>query len=1377
MANQNGPAYIPRKLSWTEEGSESPKVIRDNEAMQSLAEPIVVLGDPGSGKTELMKILGEQPGCRFISARSFIIQSSDSMKGTDCLVIDGLDEVATAREGEPLHHVLEKLIQCKTPRFVVSCRAAEWNAVTGNSQIADEYRTAPKVVHLEPLLKADAIEYLHHYVIREKSAEIVHQLDEYNLTEFYQNPLNLKLIAAIVASEGDLPRSRASLYERAVIELRKEENPHHKPKSQLTRLSEDEALDAAGAVMAAMLITGNDAASFTTETDALKLSELSDIANIDHVQTILKSRLFRADSNRPGCFSYLHRSIAEFLGARWLARTTESTDHQNRTAMRMTGLISSAGGIPSSLRGLHAWLPKFSPMLLGPIAIEKDPYGILLYGDGDNLSAQQARQMIGSLRNLADFDPYFRTDWWKTISLKGLAHQELIEEIRAIISDSSSPLHFRSLILESIAGSTIIKNLESTLRNLILDRKRYFHERRESAQALSSCQDCAVEWREIYRQLALNSDMDSIRIGLELVGEIGFDKISTDVVAEFVVTYSGIRSTGDHDDRVIDGVLYYLSKQLPEERIEPVLNEIIKTISPIFNGADIEANASSQGRQDLSKFMEHLILRRLRSSKDEVSSSTLWGWLRRLTHDSYHSQDDREAITAILKSDDNLRQGIQRIVLFDKENQKPFHVSEMKLYLASHGLNLTNEDAKIFLQEVTHRCDMSEKTHWQELVNRFRDNGRIPKHIQEIARPFAKNNRELLEFLTKQIKQPKPLDFSASNKRFAERRARERSIRFHQARKNYAANLTAAKNGDVGWISNPAKAYLGMFSDLDRKMTPNERITDWLGDELADAVREGFEATLHRTDVPTAEQISESYAESKRWHYVYPMLAGAAERIRTGNGLSDLPYNLLSALSIAADEELLPNWETFPDLKIELEHLLRMNADGYENHLRTKFEPRLRKKFNDIPDLHDFTSSNTYLPLSIRLSIEWLNNYSELPHKVEKKLALCTLRSTKGDGQLIRSDLVRTARKRTKDPSSDRDRRLFWLAILFHLDFDSISDQLPEDTEELKKWFWELTAFIPSLNQQRKSSLSISVAQLKWIASKFRRIWPFTPMPVSSFGGNKPWDATKQIKLVIQLIASEPSEEAAMALADLRAMPDDGYTEIIQSAIAAQHRLYLEAQFRPPSLSQLKATLSNSPPQSAADIQAIVVDEIKKLQAKLRGDAFNIVNNFYDADGNPRLENDCRDQMLIALGDLPFGIQTHPEVAMPQSNRSDAAFVYCHIAVPFEAKGQWHNNVWHAALTHLEKLYCTDYKAGSKGIYVVFWFGRDATKGKNPKAPPKGIKKPTTAEEMQSALIELIPIDRRDDIAVVVLDLTRNKEARRKGASRIIPFEKNIGSK
>jgi|APSaa5957512622_1039677.scaffolds.fasta_scaffold46681_2 hypothetical protein len=131
--------------------------------------------------------------------------------------------------------------------------------------------------------------------------------------------------------------------------------------------------------------------------------------------------------------------------------------------------------------------------------------------------------------------------------------------------------------------------------------------------------------------------------------------------------------------------------------------------------------------------------------------------------------------------------------------------------------------------------------------------------------------------------------------------------------------------------------------------------------------------------------------------------------------------------------------------------------------------------------------------------------------------------------------------------------------------------------------------------------------------------------------------------------------------------------------------------------------------------------------------------------------------MLIAFGQLPFGIQSPPETAMPQGKRSDGAFTFDDIAVPLEAKGQWHKEVWTAAETQLDRLYATEYKAASKGIYVVFWFGPNVVAGKKLKLPPqeKGISKPQTAQDMRARLEELLPLYRRGDIAIVVLDVTR----------------------
>ncbi|MFA7585186.1 MAG: hypothetical protein WCY11_03185 [Novosphingobium sp.] len=74
----------------------------------------------------------------------------------------------------------------------------------------------------------------------------------------------------------------------------------------------------------------------------------------------------------------------------------------------------------------------------------------------------------------------------------------------------------------------------------------------------------------------------------------------------------------------------------------------------------------------------------------------------------------------------------------------------------------------------------------------------------------------------------------------------------------------------------------------------------------------------------------------------------------------------------------------------------------------------------------------------------------------------------------------------------------------------------------------------------------------------------------------------------------------------------------IQASIATQQRTRLEAHFKSPSLKAYRAVLTeHGQPQNAADVQAIILTELGFLQERLRGDALNLVNNFYDDGGNP----------------------------------------------------------------------------------------------------------------------------------------------------------------
>ena len=182
--------------------------------------------------------------------------------------------------------------------------------------------------------------------------------------------------------------------------------------SVFATLSKEEVLNVAGCLMASMLLAGKESVSKThASSGILKLSEISDLIDFEKAKAILSSRLFRTlqnssnDSGGSDSFIPLHRTVAEFLGARWLASEIEKKEIRAESPRRFLNLIASEGRVPASLRGLHAWLLKFSPELLGPKVIAQDSYGILRYGDGDHLSVEHARQIIHGIRQLIRYDP------------------------------------------------------------------------------------------------------------------------------------------------------------------------------------------------------------------------------------------------------------------------------------------------------------------------------------------------------------------------------------------------------------------------------------------------------------------------------------------------------------------------------------------------------------------------------------------------------------------------------------------------------------------------------------------------------------------------------------------------------------------------------------------------------------------------------------------------------------------------------------------------------------------------------------------------------------------------------------------------------------
>ncbi|MCW9030556.1 MAG: hypothetical protein OQK58_03635 [Gammaproteobacteria bacterium] len=87
--------------------------------------------------------------------------------------------------------------------------------------------------------------------------------------------------------------------------------------------------------------------------------------------------------------------------------------------------------------------------------------------------------------------------------------------------------------------------------------------------------------------------------------------------------------------------------------------------------------------------------------------------------------------------------------------------------------------------------------------------------------------------------------------------------------------IESIRNGENFQALIPfAKAYLGLFYVIDSEIPAHEKIKLLANNDLAEAVLQGFEASILRTDITCVEKIGHAMAEHKEFAEGYVILAG-----------------------------------------------------------------------------------------------------------------------------------------------------------------------------------------------------------------------------------------------------------------------------------------------------------------------------------------------------------------------------------------------------------------------------------------------------------------------------------------------------------------------
>lgn len=1329
--------YIPRSLTYLDLGEDRQTVSEIN-LYEATPRPSIVLGEPGMGKTFLLKsIAANHHNAEYLTARALLRRQAAPSTGVT-LVIDGLDELASLREQDPVQNVLSKLLSLGAPPFILSCRSADWRSVSV-LEIRDEYGEAPREFSLEPLTKAEAQAFLSTDYGSDAADRIVNDLEDRNLAEFYTNPLMLQLIAQVTRDTGGLPASRAAAFLEASKLLVREQSQQH-ARSPLALLSVDAALDAAGAICASLILTGAEAvyvgAPGRTPPGHLALTELSTLPGAESVEAALASAIFeRRDGDDR--FAPFHRAIAEFLGARWIAAQIEK---DGGTTRRFLAMITVNGGIPSSLRGLHAWLAHFSPCL-APQVIAADPFGLVRYGETAGFGLNAARALLEALRDLSDFDPWFQREDWGRQEVAGLTQAEMAADLRRILNDPAASVQLKSFLLQAMPGTPAASALDDDLMEIFMAQDGATYRERDFAFDALLKQRPAGDWPPRFAELVLRRGEDDRRLVVESIVKGGADQFTEVEIARAALSLLGLLPElgGEATDVDIIGPLYILGRSVERDQIPGILDAFAS--AQTWNDHDhFERNYSA------TEFIDTLLDRVVTDC--DFTPEQLLAWLQLRNSFSDRSTTHRDALTARLEGDAGLRDRVIHAAVLGRSTEDDHTEQLWRLGQLHPSLRLETPDYVRLLNDSLFAVpgDPSVVERWRSLVGSAGTSSGLPPPVLAAAEPFAAGQPELAEFLASCSQRTVPTWVRREKARQAYYRSKRRR-RHEESRRQFSDHSQAIREGDWRWLHQLGAAYLGLYRDLNKDLSARERLTEWLGPALAEDGVVGFANLLTKDDLPSASDLALSYFEGRRWYVVSPLIAGAFEHLQQGRGLGSLREGVVEALAVAVVHESLPQ-EIEEIIDPAMDAWFKDRPGSYERHLRNLLEQQLASGVA----AHELGAvlQRDFGPRA-ELAEEWLRRFPRMDEHAELQLISALFR-------LGRIDALRELhRLKEQQGYKDQNHRLRWDAVSFFSDFTDRREQLAKEARRQPDLFWHIRA-LGWPRRERRDGLDTLTSALAWFVGAFREAFPWAATPRGGWTGDtNPWDASEVIVDAIRRIAADTSEEAAACLRELIHGVSDGYTPYLRNGLAEQQKAARETAFAPPPLTTVAAVLRKAAPQSTSDLRAVVLDCLAFVQSRMGRDDLDQLSLFYE-NGLPKGEEACRSALAVLMRDiLEHGIDLIPERLMPDNKRADIVFQVGTLQLPLEAKGQWHRALWSAAEDQLDALYSIEWRAQGRGIYLVFWFGPNVPRGKQLKGRGGGAPPITDPEDLRRALTNTIPESRRESLEVVVLDVSRQQ--------------------
>ncbi len=562
------------------------------------------------------------------------------------------------------------------------------------------------------------------------------------------------------------------------------------------------------------------------------------------------------------------------------------------------------------------------------------------------------------------------------------------------------------------------------------------------------------------------------------------------------------------------------------------------------------------------------------------------------------------------------------------------------------------------------------------------------------------------------------------------------------------------------FLEGLAEVYFGN-DDITEGAGPLERLFDLLGDrKLVEAALAGFRGTVGRDDIPTEREVLRLHSQD-RWHRLaLPFLAGMEEIERVSGNVIEILGKPGLHLSLAfhyttrrqhpAPHEIEPSESVETALPGWFLQLIESDPGLVADVLVRTVRSEVRKGWTLYGELLNLLQEGVYSEVARLASVRLLKL---IPVR-------CTAPQLDGLELILKAALLHCEKKELQALVREKlgrssitvGQRVYWLAAGLFLDPLRYRQRLEQYVSFDEERIRHLMEFMAGDSSNSDRSLSIQSLDVQSLEALIAR-GGILHRPLSQH--TQAVRASVLLQGLVEQLGNDPAPEATEAFERLLRAPRlEPWHPPLLYWQRRQAEIRRNASFIFPSIEQVRQTLDNYRPASAADLAALTTDLLGGLAREIRDGSASLWKQFWNTDNRgapttPKHEDRCRDLLLKFLRDRGLdrlGVESQQEVHYADDKRADIRVSFGGFNIPIEIKKSMHRELWSAIRNQLVRKYTRDPGSEGYGVYVVLWFGVQDVP-----TPPSGPR-PQNALELRERLRDGLEADERLKISIVVID-------------------------